>query len=644
MSKTAEHKAKRQDEQIARIERDIDNLEKEIKNTEIKKITAGEVEFEEPITFDVTEIEKFYIRLKRGKIVRLRLNAAQLKILSEINGMSLAGLPVRGVLEKARRFGGSTLLCALGYILMRDHGYRVTIVGHDAKAARTLYGIICLYQERDINASPVIHQTKLEMSVESGGSCWVVTAKRKDIERSVTNQCVIATEYASWEGDAIGLMNALAETVSPFPNTFFFIESTAKGIQNDFYTKCVEAERGKDEFGNPSPWHFTFTGWQDVEEYSMPFRDEAERARFLVEMEHENNAEEKALYYDEGFRLEQLNWRRHKITSMTGPDWATKLANFHQEFPSTWREAFLTTGQTVFTQGTINKWSQISKDTPTIFEGGINYMVPIPFECSTEHGRLEEIIKEGFSRVIGGSLRIWRWPEPFMDYCFGVDVSEGLQDSQYKVDDSAITIIEQETGYQCGAWRGKLPPEYFCDLVAQLARFYAEAYVCVERNMHGRSVIVGMIRAGYPENRMYRREGGSNEAHPTEVDSLGFQTGPLTKPMLMNLGREIVSYNRATILDAVTLGEMSKAQFDKRGICDTGGKDSLMSALLAFKAREQAYPFRSMQRPTEIDPYVLGKMQRREEAERAERQNATSLDRLQKKPAPGLDSFTIKVA
>jgi hypothetical protein len=627
-------------QRIAQIQRDLANLKKEIATSKITVTDShGETEIEAPITFDVAEIEKLWIKNKKNKVIRIRLNAAQLKIVSMINEMSLERLPVRLVLEKARRFGGSTLFCALGYILMRDHHYRVTIIGHKTKSSSTLYEMIRLFHARDMAAPATTTNTKGQLSLITGGSAWVVTAGKDEIERSVTNQVVIATEYALWPRAAGDLMNAAGETVSEIPNTFFFIESTARGM-NDFYTKCHEAEAGKDEFGNPVLNRFCFIGWQDIEEYSMPFASEEERNQFVASMEHADNAEELVLH-DSGITLEQLNWRRRHITKMTGSDRQMKIKSFKQEFPSTWREAFLTPGGSVFNQDVLAKWKQKSQDTPILFEGEINNLAQISFAMATDADALPDIIIDGFRAMMGGRLRIWEWPKPYTDYDMGVDVAEGIEDSQYKADDSAITILEHVSGRQVAAWRGKEKPEYFDSIIVALAWFYGEAYTCVESNKDGRSVIQGMIRLNYPEYRMYKRKGGTNIAHLEQVDKLGFQTSMVTKPDLINVGRSVISFNKATILDAATISEFSKLQIDKRGLTDTGGKDSLMSALLAFECREQAFPYKATQVPVEIDAYKQWKLAIKAENDLAQRQRATGMGAMRNKPEQ--NSFEIAI-
>ncbi len=554
-----------------------------------------------PIVFRYEDIEDLYIRTETRKLQKIKLRNAQKKIIDEINDMSLSGQPVRILLEKCRRLGSTTLFAAIDYILMRDYGYKVVIIGHDSKSSTAVFKMIKLFYEKDRRvAAETPSNTKRELVLGAGGEVWVASAKTDEIERGSTNQVIHAPEFALWPRDPDALMTAAALTVSDVPNTFIFIESTPKGVGNSFHNRCIEAERGADEYGNKSPYRFIFIGWQDNEEYVKPFASEEDRQRFIDSL-GQNDPEEIALA-DSGCTLEQLNWRRHKIIAGAGYDFKSKLQNFHQEYPSNWQEGFLTSSRTKFNVNILRKWLEATKVEPVLFKGEFNYSIVSNWSAASSGGwYAQQIINEAFSENIAGRMSIWSWPQQYVDYCAGVDVSEGLEYSPNRVDDTSITILEQVSGVQVAHWRGKIAPEDLSDMLCALMEFYNEAFVCVEANRDGRYVLKGMVGNGYNEGRIYKRRGGSNIAHEEEVDRLGFYTSwngqSGTKPILLAQLAEHISREKILIKDPGTINELARAKVMGDGKIVTNGMDDLMSCALAVEAKVNAFAHVSHDRP-----------------------------------------------
>lgn len=83
-------------------------------------------------------------------------------------------------------------------------------------------------------------------------------------------------------------------------------------------------------------------------------------------------------------------------------------------------------------------------------------------------------------------LAIYALPRWDLRYTIGGDPAEGNPTS----DDSALTVVEAETGAEVAALAGKLEPAVFASYLADLARFYGGAAVLVERNNHGHAVLL----------------------------------------------------------------------------------------------------------------------------------------------------------
>lgn len=85
-------------------------------------------------------------------------------------------------------------------------------------------------------------------------------------------------------------------------------------------------------------------------------------------------------------------------------------------------------------------------------------------------------------------VEIYILPQPGRLYVVGADPAEGNPTS----DDSALTILDWQTGEECAALAGKFQPSVLADHADTLGRWYAErgqTLVMVERNNHGHAVI-----------------------------------------------------------------------------------------------------------------------------------------------------------
>ncbi len=128
----------------------------------------------------------------------------------------------------------------------------------------------------------------------------------------------------------MGLMNTVAE----IDDTEIIKESTANGIDNDFYMDWQEAKNGKSRYQAIFvPWY-----WQD--EYCI------EDSKFIPT---EEELEWLERFGPNGLKRGHLNWRRIKMQDIKG-DSEQKCRKFRQEYPFTDEEAFLSSITDTFIQ------------------------------------------------------------------------------------------------------------------------------------------------------------------------------------------------------------------------------------------------------------------------------------------------------
>ncbi len=77
----------------------------------------------------------------------------------------------------------------------------------------------------------------------------------------------------------------------------------------------------------------------------------------------------------------------------------------------------------------------------------------------------------------------------YTEYVIGADPAEGNPNS----DDSAATVIDALTGEEMAVIVGKIEPTVFASYIDLLGEYYNEAFVMVERNNHGHTVIAWLL-------------------------------------------------------------------------------------------------------------------------------------------------------
>ena len=102
-------------------------------------------------------------------------------------------------------------------------------------------------------------------------------------------------------------------------------------------------------------------------------------------------------------------------------------------------------------------------------------------------------------------LVVYQLPDEGRQYVIGIDTAEGNPTS----DDSALTILDAETGEEVANLVGKLQPSTTAAHADTIGRWFNNASLMVERNNHGHAVLL-WLRDNSPLKRMIghdRREG-----------------------------------------------------------------------------------------------------------------------------------------
>lgn len=457
------------------------------------------------------------------------INWAQLEVVKTVEDQLSAGKPVRIIVLKARQIGISTIIEAIAFVLaMVLRNLRVLVVAHELDASEHLLSITRTYWDTyPLRAAytPQHLSTKKLGWKETNSRIQITTAKNVASGRSRTIHFLHGSEVAYWP-DPETLMGGLDESIPDVGMSVVFLESTANGV-GDLFQETWEAAESGDSAYIP-----LFFPWYKHPEYkaSELGLDYSEATMLPLDEEEEK------LHKTYGITLDRLAWRRWKIREMSRGRHESEgsvrsaLELFHQEYPTTPEEAFLSTGTNVFALPLLRKVYQ------------------------PRHGKKGRLVQEGnrvrFQPAIDGPLTIFKYPA---DDDFGCYMVAGDPTRTVRGDPACIQVLNRRTWEQVAVWRGKIDPASFATPIAQLGRYYNNAVVNTEIEGPGYATIGALLQMDYPY--IWKHQ-WADKAPGKEADTYGWSTSHKRKQWLVgNLLRSVVDQD-IVIHDATTFFEM----------------------------------------------------------------------------------------
>ena len=265
---------------------------------------------------------------KSGAESKFEFNRAQQYIHERLEAQMEATGKIRALILKGRQQGVSTYVQArFFHKIVTKRGKKAFILTHLSDATRAIFEMTKRYSEnldKDLFQQPDKKNDNTLMYNRLGSGYRVGTAGSAEIGRSMTNQYLHLSEYAFYK-DAARISLGLLQTVAEMADTEVIKESTANGIDNDFYADWMAAKNGK------SRYQAIFVPWYWQEEYCI------EDASFVP---HDEEREWLERFGANGLKPGHLNWRRIKLQDFKG-DYEQKCRKFRQEYPFTDDEAFL---------------------------------------------------------------------------------------------------------------------------------------------------------------------------------------------------------------------------------------------------------------------------------------------------------------
>lgn len=523
------------------------------------------------ITFDFPFWAALYAIIQdkvSGRLVKFILNRPQRLLISMFEDMRKAGMPIRLVLLKARQWGGSTAtqIYMAWLQLVLTYGHNSAIVAHQKKASYGVrnmlkrliehYPVRLVHEMGDeykpgepiITGTPspnVISIKARECEVEVG------SAENPDSERSANTYLVHLTEVAFWKStenkEPGDIVRSVCSGVLLQPLTLIVYESTANGTGNFFQEEYDAAKNGESNF------RALFIAWWQIEMYSLPFKDEDERADFAIWLyKNRNNANVSDNRHEPGKYL----WRLFTLgATLEAIHWyVVKRSEYHShagmaaEFPSDDIEAFVNSGKRIFDIYLVDKFKEACR--PPLAVGDV-----------TGRGLKggDALLDLKFSEDNQGLLWVWQHPETYPDervmyrYLVTVDIGGRSDDADWSV----ISVLDRYEMMEGGLpsivaqWYGHIDHDRLAWKAAQIAAWYDDALLVIESNTletkdknryvdgDQSSFILNELKEVYP-NLYARKSSGTDSVSEGAEVKYGFHTNVKTKGDIISLLIEII--------------------------------------------------------------------------------------------------------
>lgn len=506
-----------------------------------------------------------HIQTKSGTLQKLLLNEPQRRLYEAIKEERAKGKPVRIIILKARQMGFSTLVTAIIFWATATAFYVSSLViAHKEEATASLFKMVKLFYDclppplkpaqRASNAQELVLDTPSKYKgkdVGLGSRLRCATAGGSGVGRGWTFINVLISEFAFWPGNKMDTLTGILQAVPDGPETMVFIESTANGF-NEFkklWDRSVAAQRNGTDGFLP-----IFFPWFEMTSYRRPVPPGFERTK-----------EEQELVDTFGLCDEQLVWRRWAIENNCGGD----IDLFHQEYPSTPDEAFISTGRCVFNKkALVLRRAQVEK---LSWERG---------EFRYEKDITGKIVSWQWRASEDGFIRILKHPEAGVPYVLAGDTA-GTGSDKF-----AGQLLDNRTGTQVAVLHHQFGERMFAEQMYCLGMYYNTALIGVETNY---STFPEMVLEELEYPNLYVRERYDNYLEKT-VQAYGFDTNVSTRPVLVDTLKDVAKDALDTVTDFDTLGEMLTFVYDDKwkAQAESGEHDDLVMALgIAHRIRHQ---------------------------------------------------------
>lgn len=315
-------------------------------------------------------IERYcFIKTKGREIRPIKMNRAQRKFLASILRRWRVGKTAEIIVLKPRQTGFSTFseLVMLAMAVLFDNE-NCCVMGNKDEVSIKVKRIFRLALSRLPYRLPTRHNVGLltEFDHPHNSILSATSSQATDPGHGDTLRGLHLTEVARWkeaEDASKGIMN----TVPQEGRVVVIWESTANGAEGYFYKIYWDA------VNNISDAIPLFIPWYEHEEYTVKHLSKREASDIAATLTDEEKELLEQSYFVRGkgwtkVSLEQLAWRRRTIADPKRCH--NDLDAFHEQYPATADEAFLSTGRPVFNLKLLHQ--RLKKCVAPLFVGDID--------------------------------------------------------------------------------------------------------------------------------------------------------------------------------------------------------------------------------------------------------------------------------
>lgn len=465
------------------------------------------------------------------KIVPFRHKPAQVKVADLMLGEYRAGRPMRGICLKSRREGVSTTVQSIFYWLASTRSYQEGVtISHHKDTSKKLHGMSeRFYRHTPKMFQPMKRKSRSGQILEFANPAQRETERAKNPGLESTLQVITfedagagtaanlfhGSEVALWPGGkAKETLDTSLQIVPDAPGSIVILESTARGLGNEFHNRWQMAAAGESDY---IP---IFLAWFEEETNVRPDDEWTEFDGGPME----RYGDEQAVMETFSLSREQMMWRRYAIDNLCGGS----IDTLHQEYPATPDEAFLSTGRPYFDPHVVQAHLAHAKLGKWIARGEFHEYASKRVKGKT-HISWYNIPRRG-------NVKIWADVEPDVEYILAADSSEGKEDSDYQC---GYVIRRPPIGSEdllelVACWHGRTDRDLFADELWKLGHHYNHALIAVEvTGGWGATPVAILKRRRYP-NLYRRRPEMKKGVLGRKTDLLGFQTTPQTRPLILD--------------------------------------------------------------------------------------------------------------
>ena len=522
-----------------------------------------------------------YIKRKGGGTdVLFRLNRPQRKLIKRLEKMRKAGKPIRLILLKARQWGGSTAIqIYMAWLqLVHEVGMNSLIIAHQGTGSDEIkdmfdrmiksYPVEMLHELGDAYAP---NEPKMVGVGKSGNifrvpqrNCKIKigTAERPNSCRGGDYNLVHLSEVALWkETDGKkpeDIVRSACSGILLRPYTMIVYESTPNGVGNFFHKEYLAAKKGLSQF------EAMFVAWFEIEQYELPFENEAEKYEFAKKLfanrrneEIKSDREEPGTYlwrlWEKGATLEAIHWYVSERCKYTNH------GDMASEYPSDDIEAFTYSGRKVFSSEDVEQFRPACRAPRWIGE---------IYGSADEGEKAIEGLR--FKKEADGRLFMWHdversdIEEVTDRYLVVVDVCKGHTKNADFADILVIDrlfMIDGEPPVVAAEWHGHIDMDKLAWKATQVAAYYNNALLVIEsntletNNTKGEAeYILTLIHEVYGR-QLYARKQSAEDIRQGLPKKYGYHTNPLTK--------KVVIYNLKVVIRERLYIEREEACLDE---------------------------------------------------------------------------------